>query len=77
MHDRDRRIRRRVNRLPLEARRDLLRVLASSSDARADLIRQMHARPDTRDLAEVLMDLEAEPGMRLRMMETLKASIGG
>jgi hypothetical protein len=37
----------------------------------------MYARPDTRELAEVLMDLEAEPEMRLRVIEVLKASLGG
>jgi hypothetical protein len=44
---------------------------------RADLIRQMHERPETGDLAEVLMDLEAEPDLRLRVMEALKDSLSG
>src|SRR6266542_1928545 len=51
----------RLTRLPSGARRDLLRVLASPSDVRAGLIRQMYERTATRDLAEVLMDLEADP----------------
>jgi hypothetical protein len=53
----------------------LLRVLASRSDLRSDLIRQMDERPATRDLAEVLLDLEAEPDLRLRMMHALKESL--
>jgi hypothetical protein len=72
---RRRRIRRRLDRLPLAARRQLLEVLGSRSDIRADLIRQMHQRPETQGLAEVLMDLEAEPEMRLQAMNVLKTSI--
>jgi hypothetical protein len=59
------------------ARRDLLQVLNSPSDVRADLIRQMYDRPETRDLADVLMDLEAEPEMRLRVMDTVQDAIKG
>jgi hypothetical protein len=70
------RIRRRLTRLSLGARRELLRVLASPSGVRADLIRQMYERPATRYLAEVLMDLEAEPEIRLRVMDVLKESGG-
>jgi hypothetical protein len=66
---------RNLLRLPLSARRDLLRVLASRSDTRADLIRQMYERLSTRDLAEVMMDLEAEPEMRLKVMDALKHSL--
>jgi hypothetical protein len=32
----------------------------------------MFERPDTRDLAEVLMDLEAEPAMRLAVARQLR-----
>jgi len=35
----------------------------------------MHRRPDTRVLAEGVMDLEAEPEMLLRVMEALKESV--
>jgi len=47
--------------------------LASPSDVRADVVRQMYERPDTRDLAEVPMDIEAEakPEVRLCVMEAL------
>jgi len=34
----------------------------------------MHERKDTRDLAEVLMDLEVEPLLRLDVMEGLRES---
>jgi len=53
----------------------LLRVLASPSKTRADLIRQMYERSDTRDLAEVLMDLESGPALRHDVMEALKDSV--
>jgi hypothetical protein len=68
-------LQRRLTHLPPGARRDLLRVLASPSDVRADLIRQMYERLGTRDLAELLMDLEAEPDLRLSVMEALKDSL--
>lgn len=71
----DRRIHLRLRRLPIGARQELLRVLASPSNVRADMIRQMYERPATRDLAEVLMDLEAEPRLRLAVLEAVKASM--
>jgi len=46
-----------------------------STQVRADLIRQMYERPDTRELAEVLIDLEAEPLLRLDVMDALKESV--
>lgn len=63
---RGRRVQRRLARLPVGARRELLRVLNSPSEVRADLIRQMHQRAEMRNLAEVLMDLEVEPELRLK-----------
>jgi hypothetical protein len=69
---RRRRIQRRLTRLPLGARRELLRVLDSPDDVRADVIRQLYNRPDLRDLAEVLIDLEGEPMIRLDVMQALK-----
>ena len=70
------RIRRRIARLRLGPRRELLRVLLLPDDVRADAIRQLYERPGTRDLAEVLMDLEAEPEVRVQVIEVLKASVG-
>jgi hypothetical protein len=49
----------------------------SSDSVRANLIRQIYERSDTRDLEEVLMDLEAEPGMRLEVARALTESIEG
>jgi hypothetical protein len=46
--------------------RDLLRVLTFPSCVRADLIRQMYARADTRELADVLIDLEGDERIRLQ-----------
>jgi hypothetical protein len=56
-------------------RADLLRVLTSPTRVRADVIRQMYARDDTRDLAEVLMDLEAHDLLRTQVVQLL-ARIG-
>jgi hypothetical protein len=61
----------KIRRIPLEARMDLLRVLTSTADVRADLIRQMHERH--LDLAEVLMDLEGDARLRERVIEVLRA----
>ena len=70
----ERRVHRQLPGLPRGARQELLRVLASSTERRADLIRQMYEQPDTRGMAEGLMDLEAEPLLRLNVMEALKES---
>jgi hypothetical protein len=45
--------------LSLGARRDLLRVLTSPSNVRADVIRQFHERERGR-MVEVLPDLDAD-----------------
>src|SRR5438093_200269 len=51
----------RLSALPAGARAELLRVLTSSSDVRADVIRHFFEREGARrKLAEVLMDLEED-----------------
>lgn len=57
------------------ARRDLLRSLSRPPAVRADLIRQMYERTETRELAELLMDLEADPEMYTRVLEVLRDSV--
>jgi hypothetical protein len=69
----ERRIRKTLGRLPRGARGELLQLLASPSEVRADAIRQFHERPETEELAEVLIDLESEPVLRLGVMDALKA----
>jgi hypothetical protein len=59
-----RRVLRRLRKLPPGARADLLRVLTSRSNVRADVIRQFHERPGGKDMAEVLMDLEKDNLLR-------------
>jgi len=61
---------RRLGRLPLGARMDLLRVLTSPSNVRSDVIRQFHDRG--LDLAEVLMDLEADEVLRWEVVQLLR-----
>jgi hypothetical protein len=53
------------------ARRDLLRVLTSPSDVRADVIRQLHKRPDGQEMADLLIFLEEWEWARQGMIEEL------
>ena len=55
---------RKFAKLSEGAKKELLRVLTAESRVRADVIRQLFDRPDTRDLAEVLMDLEGDELLR-------------
>jgi hypothetical protein len=61
-----------LRRLSSGARSEILRVLLAPSAIRASLIRQMHERQDTKDLAEVLIDLEADDTLRLAVADALK-----
>jgi hypothetical protein len=60
--------------LPDGARCDLLFVLQSSPESRARLIGQFHAREDTRDLAESLIDLEEDELLRWTVVALLGAA---
>jgi hypothetical protein len=53
------------------ARRDLLRVLISPSEVRADVIRQFHERPDEQEMADLLIFLEGWEWARQGMIEEL------
>ena len=55
MEPSDRRIRKTLRRLASGARLELLDLLASAPEVRADAIRQLHEQPETQDLAEVLI----------------------
>jgi len=50
---------------------DLLRVLTSPSEVRADFIRQLHERPDGQEMADLLIFLEEWEWARQRMIEEL------
>lgn len=65
---------RRLRRLPAGARRDLLRVLTSPSNVRADVIRQFHERGDGA-MVETLTELEADELLRLRVVEELRRTL--
>ena len=45
--------------LPLAVRGNLLKVLRAEGGVRAELIRQLHERAETRSLAEVIIDLRS------------------
>lgn len=60
-----------LRRLPLGARRDLLRVLESDSRVRADVVRQFHERGDE-GMVEVLTDLEADEFAREQVILLLR-----
>lgn len=66
---------RRVSRLSVDERRDLLRDLTAPSIIRADAIRQFRERPDGRRMAEVLMDLESDEPLRLHVVDALRRSL--
>jgi hypothetical protein len=51
-------------------RTELLTILTSPSHVRADVIKQMYERD--LDLAEVLMDLEADELLRSQVIEILR-----
>jgi hypothetical protein len=54
------------------ARADLLRVLMSPSNVRADVIRQFYERGDD-GMVEVLSDLEADELIRVQVIEALQS----
>jgi len=62
--------------LPPSARRDLLRVLTSPSNVRADVIRQFHERGDD-GMVEVLTELEADDRLREQVVLLLLESPKG
>jgi hypothetical protein len=66
---------RRLSRLSPGARSELFRLLSATDDARADAIRQLYRRPQTEDLAEVLIDVEADPALRLELLRVLRDSL--
>jgi hypothetical protein len=57
--------------LPAGARRDLLRVLTSPSNVRADVVRQFHERGDEGKV-EILAELEADELLRLQVIDLLR-----
>lgn len=61
----------RFRRLSPDVRADLLRVLTSPSNVRADVIREFHERGDD-GMVEVLSDLEADELFRLQVVEVLR-----
>jgi hypothetical protein len=62
---------RRLAEIPPYARRDLIRLLTSSPEVRAHVIRQFFEREDVRGMAEVLMDLEEDEAVRETLIEGL------
>jgi len=66
---------RRLRRLSAGARRDLLRVLKSPSNVRADVIRQFHERGDDW-MVETLTELEADELLRLQAIQAVGRSLG-
>ena len=56
-----------------ESRRELLLVLTSPSDVRADAIAQFHQRPGGEYLAELLIELEEKEWARQSVIEELRS----
>jgi hypothetical protein len=57
------------------AARELLEALEPSDEERAPLIGRLHARDDTRWLAELLIDLEDDEIARFRLVDALRATL--
>jgi len=53
----------------------MLRTLAAEPEARAEVIRQLYEDPDSREMAELLMDLEADRAIKADVMEALNESL--
>jgi hypothetical protein len=60
-----------ANGLGPAARRDLLRVLTSPSEVRADVIKELHERPDGQEMADLLIFLEEWEWARQGMIDEL------
>jgi hypothetical protein len=58
------------------ARRDLHRVLTSPSEVRADVIRQLHERPDGKEMVDLLIFLEEWEWARQGMIEEPSRPLG-
>jgi hypothetical protein len=54
------------------ARIDLLRILTSADDVRADVIRQFYGRPGGQDMAELLILLEEREWARQALIDVLQ-----
>ncbi len=57
-------------------RADFLRVLTAPSWVRADVIRQFYERPGKRGWAELLIDIEEDELVRLRVIALLEELLG-
>lgn len=67
---------RALSEVPAGARRDLLRVLTSPSNVRADVIRQFHERGED-GMVEVLVELEADDLIREQVVLVLESIESG
>lgn len=56
-------------------RGDLYRHLTASPDRRAEAIGGLYSRTQTSELAEVLIDIEADPILRLEVLRALRDSL--
>jgi hypothetical protein len=65
-------LRRRLRVLGPNARSAVLRVLSLPDDKRATAIGTFYADPRLRPLAELMMDLEASPGVRVVLTTELR-----
>jgi len=56
---------------PPEVRETMLRTLAADSEARAECFRHLYEDPRSREMAELLMDLEEDQRVKAEVMEAL------
>jgi len=62
---------------PPEVRETLLRTLAGEPERRAEVIHRLYEDPESREMAELLMDLEEHRRVKADVMEALNESLKG
>ena len=68
---------RRLGSLGTRAQAELSALLSASEETRAEAIGRLHSRDETRQLAEILIDVEGDPVLRLEVLRALRESLRG
>lgn len=66
---------RHLSKLSAEARAELFALLSGADGARSAAIGGLYSSAETRSLADVLIDLESDPVMRLEVLRLLRDSL--
>lgn len=66
---------RQLARLGPGARAELYRLLSAPSETRANVIGQLYSDTPTQELADILIEVEADPVLRLEVLRLLRDSL--